>query len=738
MSLVASPSELFPEISLQDYFKPPPEDPFPENLLRTIISPPPKTNNKNKDYVWEAGPKTFRHQWVPPDNWDEQKEVRKIQWEGFARGREGWENEAERKVREERKEAVRRGFAYGWQGYKDFAWGHDEVKPVSEDVADPFNGWGASIVDTLGTLLVMGLSDEFNLCRAHVNQINFHWFEGRDWSQGYSSEPSPTDDDETPAEIWSMPRDRTVLLPVFETSIRYLGGLLSAYDLSGDKMILDRCVELADIIGSAFNTESGIPAGRMDPGNPGDHRLGSISIAEAGSMTVEFMRLALVTGNRTYFDWVQCATDYLDQRVIPRSVIPPLIPLMFQPDSGLGAKMDGAFAWGGMADSYYEYLIKTYKLLGGSEIAQQYKRIYEESVIVSKKNLFTDIDYIPDHPILAIGKIEHGRFKPEIEHLTCFAGGMLAMGAKLLQRQEDMEDAEKFTNSCYWVSQVGPLGLQPEHVEFYNPDHEEVWDNVDETGRIIHPYVDEAELKAKGADVGRTYKDKSGVIRWSSDKQPVLEADGGTGPNHNVKTVKKLRGKLPGIKGVGPRYINRPETVESLFYMFRLTGDRKWQDKGWKMFVSWMTASKVSGGFSSVTDVTKSPPKYGDNMESFAFAELFKYHYLLQSEPDFISLDDYVFNTEAHPLIANRDILPGSQRLWRPPTDPDADLGVRGQGTDVQKWKRQSVLWKGRETHKQVKAEKPEQHQGGGKGMGGGGGRPGYIPPLPPGFGNQE
>lgn len=83
------------------------------------------------------------------------------------------------------------------------------------------------------------------------------------------------------------------------------------------------------------------------------------------------------------------------------------------------------------------------------------------------------------------------------------------------------------------------------------------------------------------------------------------------------------------------------------------------------MFVSWMTAAKVDGGISSLVDVTQEDFRYGDNMESFMFAETFKcvklffvsderstmlksdirYHYLLQSEPDLLSLDDYVLNT---------------------------------------------------------------------------------------------
>jgi len=202
-----------------------------------------------------------------------------------------------------------------------------------------------------------------------------------------------------------------------------------------------------------------------------------------------------------------------------------------------------------------------------------------------------------------------------------------------------------------------------------------------------------------------------------------------------VEYVEKLRGTPPGTKKISERYLNRPETIESVFYMYRLTGDRKWQEKGWKMFVSWVETAKVGGGMSSIRDVRSKIPIYGDNMESFTFAETLKYHFLLQSEPDLISLDDYVLNTEAHPLLT----APTAPRLWSGPL-PGEDLGRRAEGTDAQKWLRSGILHRGRRRGAKQDAiaggaggpEGPEgAGQGGGRGMGGGGGRPGMIPELP-------
>ena len=84
--------------------------------------------------------------------------------------------------------------------------------------------------------------------------------------------------------------------------------------------------------------------------------------------------------------------------------------------------------------------------------------------------------------------------------------------------------------------------------------------------------------------------------------------------------------------------------------MYRITGDTTWQDKGWKMFEATIAATRTQSGHSAIDDVTKPLPFLQDAMESFWIAETLKYYYLLFSEPDVISLDEYVFNTEAHPF----------------------------------------------------------------------------------------
>jgi len=96
--------------------------------------------------------------------------------------------------------------------------------------------------------------------------------------------------------------------------------------------------------------------------------------------------------------------------------------------------------------------------------------------------------------------------------------------------------------------------------------------------------------------------------------------------------------------------INRPEAIESVWYMYRITGDTVWQDKGWRMFESIINATSTALGHSAIHDVTAEKPYQTDQMESFWLAETLKYFYLLYSTPETISLDEWVLNTEAHPF----------------------------------------------------------------------------------------
>jgi mannosyl-oligosaccharide alpha-1,2-mannosidase len=116
---------------------------------------------------------------------------------------------------------------------------------------------------------------------------------------------------------------------------------------------------------------------------------------------------------------------------------------------------------------------------------------------------------------------------------------------------------------------------------------------------------------------------------------------------------------IPGIKSIpDPKYHLRPEAIESLFLLYRITGDKALLNSAWTMFEAIEGRTRTQFGNAALIDVTKVPPEKNDRMESFWTAETLKYFYLMFSEPNIISLDEWVFNTEAHPFRRPGNLVP--------------------------------------------------------------------------------
>lgn len=206
---------------------------------------------------------------------------------------------ATKELRLQRREEVKDAFAHAWKGYKKHAWLHDEVMPLSGGHKDPFAGWAATIVDGLDSLYIMGMIDEFEDALKALEKINFL-------------------------------KPNAERVPIFEVNIRYLGGLLGAWDISGHKypILLKKATELGDFLYGAFNTESGIPVPYywwerdVDGLLPGDN---GVLVAQIASLSLELIRLSQVTGNPKYADAVQKITDQLDDMQMESS-LPGLWP----------------------------------------------------------------------------------------------------------------------------------------------------------------------------------------------------------------------------------------------------------------------------------------------------------------------------------------------------------------------------------------------------------------------------
>ena len=97
-------------------------------------------------------------------------------------------------------------------------------------------------------------------------------------------------------------------------------------------------------------------------------------------------------------------------------------------------------------------------------------------------------------------------------------------------------------------------------------------------------------------------------------------------------------------------YILRPESVESVYLMWKFTGLQKYRDYAWEMFKGINRSCRVPGGFAAITGVDSDRVRHRDSMESFFLAETLKYLYLIFSDSSLISPTEWVFNTEAHPV----------------------------------------------------------------------------------------
>jgi mannosyl-oligosaccharide alpha-1,2-mannosidase len=184
--------------------------------------------------------------------------------------------------------------------------------------------------------------------------------------------------------------------------------------------------------------------------------------AELGSLTLEFTRLSQLTGDPKYYDAVQRITNILDSHQ-NRTNLPGLFPVHISP---LREEFDGeTFTFGGMSDSLYEYFPKQHLLLGG--LSNQYRRLYEGAIEPAKKHLFFRPMIPQGQNILISGTVRTStlgtvKLDPEGQHLTCFAGGMVALGAKIFNRTEDMDVARKLVDGCIWAYDSMPTGVMPE------------------------------------------------------------------------------------------------------------------------------------------------------------------------------------------------------------------------------------------------------------------------------------
>ncbi|KAM0234646.1 hypothetical protein ACHAP5_009997 [Fusarium lateritium] len=467
-----------------------------------------------------------------------------------------------------RQKAVQDEFLRSYRSYKQYAWMKDELMPISIKGKDNFGGWAATLVDSLDTLWIMGLKEEFNEAAQAAATLN-----------------------------WGETHEGAVNL--FETTIRHLGGLLGAYELSGEEVILKKAIELGEMLYVAFDTPNRLPGFWL---NFEDARNGKQVAgihdpsASPSSLVMEFTRLSQITGDPKFYD----ATDRVTQFLVKtqnHTLLPGMWPLCL--DFQNEQVHDNTFSLGALADSLYEYLPKMHALLGG--VDENYEVMYRTAMDVVKKNLLYRPMLPEQNDILFSGDVRVNDNKIELstesQHLTCFTGGMFALGGKLLEIEEYVKIGEKLARGCGWAYKAFPTGMMPEIFDL-----------------VRCPTLEPCEFENE---------------RWTPQRKSI------------PPSFQHAR---------DPRYLLRPEAIESIFIMYRITADSQWQDMAWDMFKAIVRYTSTEHANAGIADVVDIETVKVDSMESFWLSETLKYFYLIFSSPDLVNLDEYVLNTEAHPF----------------------------------------------------------------------------------------
>ncbi|VDP17888.1 unnamed protein product [Heligmosomoides polygyrus] len=285
---------------------------------------------------------------------------------------------------------------HAWTGYKNYSWGANELRPLSKssNTQSIFGGRSmpATIVDAADTLWIMGLTKEYEEARDYIKE-NF------DMSQA------------------------TGTLSVFETTIRFLGGLLSLYALTGESFYIGKARLVAEALLPAFNTPTGIPKSSLDvssrhASNYGWADGGSSILAEIGSLHLEFTYLSHVTKSPLFVKKVKKIRDALDRVEKPKGLYSNYI----SPDSGKWTRSNHV-SLGALGDSFYEYLIKSW--LQSGKIDEQARRMYWNASEAIQNNLI----FKSKSGLTYVAELRNGLPDHKMGHLACFSVGMFALQA---------------------------------------------------------------------------------------------------------------------------------------------------------------------------------------------------------------------------------------------------------------------------------------------------------------------
>ena len=462
----------------------------------------------------------------------------------------------------------------------------DDLRPVSGGGLD-WLGVSATLYDSLDALYVCGLRDDYDRAVARVF-----------------------------APSWRDPLGRGAPTPyrpvkVFEYHLRVVGGLLGAFEVSGDRRLLGAARHAAEAVAAAFPVRG--------PPRP------YARLAHPRTAPVAALVLGVLDGVRSVFDGgVLCASLAgfgsfgLEFRAIARDGRAPA--LLERADRVFDAAYARWAADGGAASQ--KLVPKFYEVppaLGRRRGCLEKHRLSQRAGLGSGGDSF--YEYLLKEQLL---RGAAGSTKRQAELWDWLAAALLD-GARGRDRVADVVHRSRAGTADV----VAPRGRLKEHLAFFAPGllalgSAAPWGDREAKRRLLALAAELAESDAR------------------------LHAATGLGPE--LSRVDEASGAAA---AVDPRYGLRPEYVESLFVLYRVTGDDVYRRRGWAFFEALVARCRLpGGGFAGLNDVFAERGGRDDDMPSFFLAETLKYLYLLFSDRDYYPLEDWVFTTEAHLISA--------------------------------------------------------------------------------------
>lgn len=299
-------------------------------------------------------------------------------------------------TRKQLAEEVKKEFLHAWNGYKQYCWGRDDLKPLSKTCRD---WYGTPIlmtaIDSLDSLYMLGFKKEADRTREYiVKNTNF---------------------------------DKDISVQNFEVTIRILGGLLSGYQMSGDKRLLSLAKDLGDRLLPVFDSPTGLPYKYVNL-RTGKTREPISNPAETGTLLLEFGTLSKLTGNPVYFNKAKRALVETYNRRSPLGLVGTNINVETGKWTNTNSHVSAEI------DSYYEYLLKCSILFEDKECS----KMWDEGIASVNNHLSDELngDLWYGHADMLTGK----RTKTTTGALDAFFPGLLALGGDL-NRARALQDS---------------------------------------------------------------------------------------------------------------------------------------------------------------------------------------------------------------------------------------------------------------------------------------------------------